>query len=112
MIAALRTCRLTQALGEADFTPLLFDVTDEVAVRRAAATVRQWLQGHRLAGLVNNAGFAVIGPAAECAISDARSMMDTNLIGTLICAQAFLPLLGTDKSLQGAALASGSLGSG
>lgn len=35
---------------------LIFDVTDEVAVHRAAAQVRSTLKGHRLTGLVNNAG--------------------------------------------------------
>ena len=38
------------------FTPLLFDVTDEEAVSRAAAEVRSRMKGHFLLGLVNNAG--------------------------------------------------------
>ena len=38
------------------FTPLLFDVTDEEAVNRAAAEVRSRMKGHFLMGLVNNAG--------------------------------------------------------
>ena len=38
------------------FTPLLFDVTDEQAVNRAAAEVRSRMKGHYLMGLVNNAG--------------------------------------------------------
>ena len=38
------------------FTPLLFDVTDEEAVTRAAAEVRSRMKGHFLLGLVNNAG--------------------------------------------------------
>ena len=38
------------------FTPLLFDVTDEEAVTRAAAEVRSRMKGHCLMGLVNNAG--------------------------------------------------------
>jgi hypothetical protein len=34
------------------FTPLLFDLRDEAMIASAAATVRQALDGHRLAGLV------------------------------------------------------------
>ena len=44
------------------FTPLIFDVTDEAAIRRAADEVRKELNGQKLAGLVNNAGIAVAGP--------------------------------------------------
>ena len=38
------------------FTPLLFDVTDEVAVHKAATEVRSHVNKHTLLGLVNNAG--------------------------------------------------------
>jgi NAD(P)-dependent dehydrogenase (short-subunit alcohol dehydrogenase family) len=53
--------RLKAEFGEA-FTPLLFDVTDEAAVRAGAAQVEASLAGATLAGLVNNAGIAVAGP--------------------------------------------------
>ena len=52
--------RLKTELG-AEFTPLLFDVTDEAAVAAAAQAVRTALQGERLAGLVNNAGVGGTG---------------------------------------------------
>ena len=48
-----------------NFTPLLFDVTDEPAVLAAAREVRAALGGETLAGLVNNAGIAVPGPVLE-----------------------------------------------
>jgi hypothetical protein len=44
-----------QAEFEEHFTPLLFDVTDEAAVRHAALYVRALMNGHTLMGLVNNA---------------------------------------------------------
>ena len=44
------------------FTPLLFDVTDEQAVNRAAAEVRSRMKGHYLMGLVNNAGNILRSP--------------------------------------------------
>lgn len=93
--------RLTEQFGNPNFTPLVFDVTDELAVRRAAVIVREWLQGQRLSGLVNNAGLMFVAPAALTPIEDMRKLLDINLTGTLLCVQAFLPLLGTDKSLIG-----------
>ncbi|MBN1594469.1 SDR family NAD(P)-dependent oxidoreductase, partial [candidate division FCPU426 bacterium] len=53
--------RLQQEMGGA-FEPLLFDVTEVQAVERAAAMVRERLQGKTLSGLVNNAGIGIGGP--------------------------------------------------
>src|SRR5690348_5337375 len=53
--------RLSRGLG-ANFTPLIFDVTDSAAIRAAADRVQSALGGAALAGLVNNAGVAVAGP--------------------------------------------------
>ncbi len=91
---------LQAALGER-FTPLIFDVTDEAAARAAAQTVRMALGGQRLAGLVNNAGIAVGGPLSDVPIAEFRKQMEVNITGPMIVTQAFLPLLGTDKSLKG-----------
>jgi NAD(P)-dependent dehydrogenase (short-subunit alcohol dehydrogenase family) len=55
--------RLAREL-EPNFTPLLFDVTDERAVHASAAQVRQALGGEPL-GLVNNAGIAVPGASSR-----------------------------------------------
>lgn len=93
--------RLQKQFGTHSFTPLLFDVTDEKAVHKAAGTVRSTLNGRRLTALINNAGIGQIEPTAVANIERARKVVDTNLIGYLICTQAFLPLLGTDKSLSG-----------
>ncbi|HEX2619041.1 MAG TPA: SDR family NAD(P)-dependent oxidoreductase, partial [Phototrophicaceae bacterium] len=49
--------RLKAEFGD-NFTPLIFDVTDEQAVRRGADLVREQLKGQTLFGLVNNAGVA------------------------------------------------------
>lgn len=91
---------LSSQLGDA-FVPLVFDVTDDGAVRDAAAQVRERLAGHRLAGLVNNAGVAVAGPLTHLPISEFRWQLEVNLVGPMLVAQAFLPLLGTDPALQG-----------
>jgi NAD(P)-dependent dehydrogenase (short-subunit alcohol dehydrogenase family) len=92
--------RLRAEFG-ANFSPLLFDVTDEPAVLAAAREVRAALNGEKLAGLVNNAGIAVAGPVLELAADEFRRQMDVNVIGPIIATQAFGPLLGADRSLKG-----------
>jgi NAD(P)-dependent dehydrogenase (short-subunit alcohol dehydrogenase family) len=84
-----------------NFTPLMFDVTDEAAVLAAAREVRTALNGETLAGLVNNAGIAVAGPVLELAADEFRHQMNVNVIGPIIATQAFGPLLGSDPSLKG-----------
>ncbi|MBX9650726.1 MAG: SDR family oxidoreductase [Xanthobacteraceae bacterium] len=92
--------RLKSEFG-ANFTPLLFDVTDEAAVLAAAREVRSALSGETLAGLVNNAGIGVGGAVFEISAADFRRQMDVNVIGPIISTQAFGPLLGADPSLKG-----------
>ena len=92
--------RLKAEFG-ANFTPLIFDVTDEPKVLAAAREVRAALNGEKLAGLVNNAGIAVTGPALSLSVDDFRRQMDVNVIGPIIVTQAFAPLLGADASLKG-----------
>src|SRR4051794_5564492 len=77
-----------------NFTPQLFDITDEAAVKAAAQEVRAALNGETLLGLVNNAGIAVAGPVLELAADEFRRQMDVNVIGPIIATQAFGPLLG------------------
>ena len=92
--------RLSKEFGE-NFVPLLFDVTDEAGVQAAAKQVREQLKGETLFGLVNNAGVAVPAPLLHQPIADFRNQMEINLIGQLIVTQAFVPLLGSDRSLRG-----------
>ncbi|MGJ4887809.1 SDR family oxidoreductase [Bradyrhizobium sp. HKCCYLRH3099] len=92
--------RLRAELG-AGFAPMLFDVTDEAAVKAAAGEVRAALNGEALAGLVNNAGIAVAGPLTELPIEQFRHQLEVNVIGPVIATQAFAPLLGTDPAMTG-----------
>jgi NAD(P)-dependent dehydrogenase (short-subunit alcohol dehydrogenase family) len=92
--------RLKSEFG-ANFMPLMFDVTDEAAVRSAARDVRAAINGETLAGLVNNAGIAVAGPVLEISVEQFRRQMEVNVIGPVIATQAFGPLLGPDASLKG-----------
>ncbi|MBX3479219.1 MAG: SDR family NAD(P)-dependent oxidoreductase [Caulobacter sp.] len=92
--------RLKQEFGDR-FTPLLFDVTDETAVKTSVATVREALQGQTLAGLVNNAGIAVAGPLLMLPVDEFRKQMEVNVTGLVITSQAFAPLLAADPGTTG-----------
>ncbi|MCA9956704.1 MAG: SDR family oxidoreductase [Anaerolineales bacterium] len=76
------------------FTPLLFDVTDEEAVKTAVSQVTEMVGDNGLAGLVNNAGIAVAGPLMYLSLDEMRWQMEVNLLGQLSVTQKFLPLLG------------------
>ncbi len=89
-------------LGE-NFVPLTFDVTDRKAVDAAAAQVEGVLKGEKLAGLVNNAGIAVIGAVQTLSPDEFQNQFDVNLMGVFHCTQAFLDLLGADASRAGEA---------
>jgi NAD(P)-dependent dehydrogenase (short-subunit alcohol dehydrogenase family) len=92
--------RLRNEFG-VNFAPLLFDVTNEAAIRAAASEVRQALDGETLAGLVNNAGIAVAGAVFDLAVGEFCRQIDVNVIGPFIVTQAFGPLLGADPGLRG-----------
>lgn len=92
--------RLTAEFG-ANFTPLLFDVTDATAVATGAEAVATALGKEKLAGLVNNAGIAVPGPLLYLPIDEFRHQLDVNVTGQLIVTQAFAPLLGSVPGRDG-----------
>lgn len=92
--------RVRQEVG-ALFTPLIFDVTDEDAVKAGAAEVRRMLSGKTMLGLVNNAGIATPGPLIHQPLNEYRKQIEVNLIGAFTVSQHFAPLLGADRALQG-----------
>lgn len=89
---------LKSELGEG-FTPLMFDVTGEPAVKAAAAQVEAALNGEPLFGLVNNAGIAVPGPLLHLPSAEFRKQLEINTVAPLIVTQAFAPLLGARMPL-------------
>jgi NAD(P)-dependent dehydrogenase (short-subunit alcohol dehydrogenase family) len=93
--------RLKEVFGD-DFAPLIFDVGDDDAIRRAVAVVEQRLAGRTLEGLVNNAGIAVPGPLIYLPIDEFQQQFDVNVTGQLRVIQAFAPLLGAGAARIGA----------
>lgn len=92
------------ALTQADsrIKPILLDVTQPEQVDAAVETVRAALDGQKLAGLVNNAGIANMGPLALQPLDQFEAHFSVNVFGLLRASQAFAPLLGMDETLEGA----------
>ena len=91
------------ALTEADahIKHILLDVTNPEQVDAAVETIRAALEGQKLAGLINNAGIANMGPLAVQPLDQFKAHFDVNVFGLLRASQAFAPLLGMDESLAG-----------
>ena len=92
--------RVTMELGE-NFIPLVFDVTDEQAVKDSVKKVSVLLNNQKLAGLVNNAGIAVFGAVQNLTAEEFKHQFEVNLLGVFHCTQAYMYLLGADKDRHG-----------
>jgi len=76
-----------------NFTPLIFDVTDEAAMAASVSQVRAVLGENNLAGLVNNAGIVVSGPILHMPKEKMRHQFEVNTFGPLELCQLYFPLL-------------------
>jgi len=81
--------------------PIVCDVTDEVAVRRALAEAARWgresdtgdQERGGLAGLINNAGFHLHGPSEGFSTEDFEAVMRTNTTALFMVSREAYPLL-------------------
>jgi 3-oxoacyl-[acyl-carrier protein] reductase len=69
--------------------PILADVTLEDQVRAMVEQAQRHFDHVDI--LINNAGMAVYGPFVEQSAADWRAMIETNLLGTILCTHAILP---------------------
>ena len=92
--------KVTNEIGP-NFTPLIFDVTDETAVHESVKHVDELLDGKKLSGLINNAGIGVIGAVQNLTSEEFKYQFDVNLLGVFHCTQAYMDLLGADKNRIG-----------
>lgn len=97
--AARRLDRLTE-LGRTTtgtVIPVQLDVRDPDSVQAAVATVAE-TQPAGLDVLVNNAGYALTGPAETFTTEDVRAQFETNVIGLFDVTRAFLPQMRARRS--------------
>jgi NAD(P)-dependent dehydrogenase (short-subunit alcohol dehydrogenase family) len=69
--------------------PVLLDVTQSESINGALVAAGD----QPLAGLINNAGIAIVGPVELLPIDAWRKQFEVNVIGLVAVTQAFLPLL-------------------
>ena len=77
--------------AHATITGVAMDVTDQDSVRSAAASVHAALNGHAPDVLVNNAGFARVGPLELIPDDDWERQYQTNVLGLVRVTREFLP---------------------
>lgn len=96
VFAGVRSAEAGEAL-QAKASPLLIpvqlDVTQEASIAAAVETVRDMVGEGGLAGLVNNAGIAVLGPIETITLEALRRQFEVNVLGHVAVTQAFLPLI-------------------
>ncbi|MDT7855912.1 SDR family NAD(P)-dependent oxidoreductase [Rubrivirga sp. S365] len=80
--------QISQTLGDR-FSPVVCDVTDAEAVRRAIDGAAE--DAGRLDVLVNNAGLGRFGDVDALAVDDWQVQIDTNLSGAFYCTRAAVP---------------------
>ena len=73
--------------------PLTVDLNEPETYRAAAGEIAEQVGAAGLAGLVNNAGYAVPAPLEFLPLEELRAQMEVNLVGQLGVTQAVLPLL-------------------
>jgi len=102
VVATLRTPEaravLDAAAAEAgvDLDVQRLDVTDRSSIERCASHVARTYGALHL--LVNNAGYAVVGPLEEVAPDAFRRQLETNVIGVVEVTRAFLPMMRAQRS--------------
>ena len=92
--------RISNELGT-NFIPLIFDVTDETAVKESVKVVENHIGNQKLSGLINNAGLGVMGTIQSLTAEQFKYQFDVNVLGVFHCCQAYLDLLGADKNRKG-----------
>lgn len=90
--ASARNIRSLEDLAEnPELEKLTLDVNNAGSIRNAIAHIKQ--DHNRLDVLVNNAGYAAMGPLVDMPIEDLRAQFETNVFAPMELTKACLPLL-------------------
>jgi NAD(P)-dependent dehydrogenase (short-subunit alcohol dehydrogenase family) len=105
--AGRRAQPLQETLGGGDGLAVPTDVADPPAVDALFATARD--RYGRVDLLFNNAGIGVTAPVAELAYEDWKRVVDTNLTGSFLCAQAAFRTMAAQDPRGGRIVNNGSI---
>jgi len=90
--ASARNIRSLEDLAEnPELEKLTLDVNNAGSIRNAIAHIKQ--DHNRLDVLINNAGYAAMGPLVDMPIEDLRAQFETNVFAPMELTKACLPLL-------------------
>lgn len=105
VIATMRNLKKAGDLSSLPNTVIMpLDLTDPQQIR---ATCRQALESYDIDVLFNNAGYGIMGPFEKLPEAEIRQLFDTDVIGTMLVTQQFIPHF--KKRRQGAILTTTSL---
>jgi NAD(P)-dependent dehydrogenase (short-subunit alcohol dehydrogenase family) len=82
-----------------DLKKLALDVNDASSIHNAVAHIKQ--DHNRLDVLINNAGYAAMGPLVDMPIEDLRAQFETNVFAPMELTKACLPLLMSQPMAKG-----------
>ncbi|MBA4376730.1 MAG: short-chain dehydrogenase/reductase [Anaerolinea sp.] len=91
VFASARRIETVNDLASDYITPMRLDVTDEASMAEAVQEVLA--KAGRIDALVNNAGYAEIGPLEEATMEEVHRQFETNTFGPLRLAQLVLPTM-------------------
>src|SRR4051794_27964424 len=105
--AGRRVPPLLETLGGAEGLAVSTDVTDPASVDALFAATRE--RYGRVDLLFNNAGVGLNVPITEISVEDWRTVVDTNLTGSFLCAQAAFRAMAAQDPRGGRIINNGSL---
>jgi NADP-dependent 3-hydroxy acid dehydrogenase YdfG len=107
VVAGRREAPLQETLGSGDGLAVPTDVTDPASVAALfAATLQRY---GRVDLLFNNAGVSLSAPITEVEFDDWKRVVDTNLTGCFLCAQAAFRAMAAQEPRGGRIINNGSL---
>ena len=77
---------------------LELDITDELSVKEAIHKIIN--DQEKIDVLVNNAGYALVGPFEELSIEEFKEQFETNVFGAIRLIQGVLPIMRMTKILE------------
>ena len=90
--------KLRGEFGE-NFYPLIFDVRDEDAIKKAALEVEKVVSNNGIDCLINNSGIALGGPALHLPKEVFKDQFDVNFFGIISVTNIFSKLLTAKESI-------------